>query len=59
MSALPEKLREVLVLTYFQGLTSREISERIDIPIGTVKSRVRAAREALRTALGDGSGGKA
>ena len=43
----PEE-RQVLVLGYFAGLTSREIADEIRIPVGTVKSRVRSALIKLR-----------
>ncbi len=36
---LPEFLRQVLLLAYFQGLKYREIADALDIPVGTVKSR--------------------
>jgi RNA polymerase sigma factor (sigma-70 family) len=49
---LPEEQRRVLVLAAFQGRTSREISEREGIPLGTAKTRLRAAMLRLRTALG-------
>lgn len=49
LAELPEHEREVLVLAYFSGLTQREIAARIDLPLGTVKSR--AARGTRR--LGD------
>lgn len=49
---LPSEQREVIRLTYFEGLSSSEIAEKIRIPIGTVKSRVRAAMTRLRTLLG-------
>ncbi|MCB9787627.1 MAG: sigma-70 family RNA polymerase sigma factor [Deltaproteobacteria bacterium] len=49
---LPDSQREVLYLGYFEGLTSSEIAERLDIPVGTVKSRVAAALGKLRKALG-------
>lgn len=58
IKSLPHRLREVLGLFYFTGLTCREAAERIDIPIGTVKSRLRAARKALRNALLDDRGGQ-
>ena len=45
--------REVLVLGYFEGLSSSEIASRMGIPIGTVKSRVAAALSTLRLALSD------
>jgi RNA polymerase sigma-70 factor (ECF subfamily) len=40
---LPEFLRQVLVLAYYQGLKYREIAEILGIPVGTVKSRLHAA----------------
>jgi RNA polymerase sigma-70 factor (ECF subfamily) len=49
--------REVLLLGYFEGLSSSEIAARLSIPIGTVKSRVAAALGALRAALSDRAGG--
>lgn len=51
--ALPSDQREVLLLGYFEGLSSSEIAERIGIPTGTVKSRVAAALATLRQALSD------
>jgi RNA polymerase sigma-70 factor, ECF subfamily len=50
--ALPPEQREVLVLGYFEGLSSSEIAERLALPIGTVKSRVAAALGRLRAAFG-------
>jgi RNA polymerase sigma-70 factor, ECF subfamily len=40
---LPDMLRQVIVLAYFQGLRYQEIAEILDIPLGTVKSRLHAA----------------
>ena len=40
---LPEFLRQVVVLTYYQGLKYREVAEILGIPVGTVKSRLHAA----------------
>lgn len=50
---LSAEQREVLLLGYFEGLSSTEIAERIGVPLGTVKSRVAAALAALRGALSD------
>jgi RNA polymerase sigma-70 factor (ECF subfamily) len=43
--------REVILLGYFEGLSSTEIAERLGKPVGTVKSRTRSALEKLRGAL--------
>lgn len=40
---LPDFLRQVVVLAYYQGLKYREIAEVLNIPVGTVKSRLHAA----------------
>ena len=54
VAALPTNQREVLSLGYFEGLSSSEMAQRLDIPMGTVKSRMRAAMKALRQALNTG-----
>ena len=43
VSEMPENLRTVLLLNYFQGLSYKEIADVLDIPLGTVKSRLHAA----------------
>ena len=43
LSELPEHLRLVVNLVYFQGLKYREAAEVLSIPVGTVKSRLHAA----------------
>jgi RNA polymerase sigma-70 factor (ECF subfamily) len=48
---LPGREREVLVLKEFEGLRYREIAELLDIPIGTVTSRLYSARQRLARAL--------
>ena len=52
LDALPEDQRAVVRLAYFDGLTQSEIAERLGIPLGTVKTRLRLAFGRLRTALG-------
>ena len=48
---LPDKLREVCVMRDIQELSYQEISELLDIPEGTVKSRLNSARIKLRKIL--------
>jgi len=56
LETLAPEQREVLLLGYFEGLTSSEMAEHLAIPMGTVKSRVAAALGALRRALSDQQG---
>ena len=51
VSELPDHERRVMVLAYSDGLSQTDISERLDMPIGTVKSRTRRALARLRTRL--------
>lgn len=51
LADLPSDQRQVLELGYFEGLSSSEIAERIDTPVGTVKSRVAAALAKLRLVM--------
>jgi RNA polymerase sigma-70 factor (ECF subfamily) len=51
LESLPERDREVLVLKEFEGLRYREIAEVLGVPIGTVMSRLYAARRRLAAAL--------
>jgi RNA polymerase sigma-70 factor (ECF subfamily) len=48
LETLPERLREVLVLRYYQDQSEAEIAEILGIPRGTVKSRLHAAVRAAR-----------
>jgi RNA polymerase sigma-70 factor, ECF subfamily len=56
LRSLPDEQRVVLLLGYFEGLSSSEIAERISAPVGTVKSRVAAALARLRGALANRGG---
>jgi len=47
---LPDFLRDVVLLAYYQGLKYREIAEILGIPVGTVKSRLHAALNKLQEA---------
>ncbi len=48
---IPLELQIVLELHYWENLTTRELSDVMEIPQGTVKSRLRRAREALEKAM--------
>ena len=45
---LPDAQREAVVLAYWGGLTADEIARRIEVPLGTAKSRIRLGLEKLR-----------
>jgi RNA polymerase sigma-70 factor, ECF subfamily len=47
MDALPEELRQAITLRELEGLSYEEISEMMSCPIGTVRSRIFRAREAI------------
>jgi RNA polymerase sigma-70 factor (ECF subfamily) len=53
LDLLPWYLRSVVVMAYYQGLKYREIAEALNIPVGTVKSRLHAAIAKLATAWKD------
>src|SRR3954454_14919029 len=48
---LPDKYRTAIVLKYIEELSLNEISEILDLPLGTVKTRIHRGREALRQQL--------
>ena len=52
VEALPEKLRSVVVMCELSGLSTRQISEALQIPPGTVSSRRSLAMAALEKSLG-------
>lgn len=49
--ALPEPFRVALLMYYFEGLSYREIAEQLEMPIGTVMSRLSRAKGLLRANL--------
>jgi RNA polymerase sigma-70 factor (ECF subfamily) len=51
---ISEDLREILVLRDLQGLTYEELQQALDLPAGTVKSRLYRARAALKSELAGG-----
>ena len=50
---LPEDLRILVTLYYLEGFSQKEISEALDIPEGTIKSRLSRARDFLKAQLSD------
>jgi len=54
LAAVPDYQRRPIELAYYEGLTHVEISQALDLPLGTVKSRLRLGLEKMRTALGIG-----
>lgn len=53
LALLPEDLRVALTLREFEGRSYQEISEIMDTPIGTVRSRIFRARESIENELHD------
>lgn len=51
LEALSERERRAVELAYFDGLTYREVAERLEEPEGTVKSRLRSALHKLHRSL--------
>jgi RNA polymerase sigma-70 factor, ECF subfamily len=51
MKSLPENQRQALECAYFQGMSHTEIAEKTGQPLGTVKTRIRSAMEALKKVL--------
>ncbi len=49
MSKLPQEQRQVLHLSYYRGQSHGAIAEWLDLPIGTVKSRIRLAMQSIRS----------
>ena len=52
LAQLPEEQRHTLVLAYFGGLTQSEIAAKLNVPLGTVKTRMRSGMIKLRALLG-------
>ena len=49
LQQLDQKYRTIVELAYFEGFTQKEISEKLDIPLGTVKSSVKIAMRKLKS----------
>jgi RNA polymerase sigma-70 factor (ECF subfamily) len=55
LAELPAEQRQVLELAYFWGLSQQQIASRLEVPVGTVKGRLRLGIAKLRRAWDDGS----
>jgi len=51
LETLPPVQRQVIELAFYEGLTHTEISERLNVPLGTIKTRIRLAMVKLRDGL--------
>jgi len=53
LADLEPEWREIIVLRFIEDMSYEEISDTLDLPLGTVKSRINRARRALRDAMQD------
>jgi RNA polymerase sigma-70 factor (ECF subfamily) len=51
IATLPDPQRQAVELAYFDGYTQQEIAAKMDVPVGTVKGRLRLAMQRLRSLL--------
>lgn len=51
LAGLPDPQRQVIELMYFSGLSQTKVADRLEVPLGTVKSRTLLGMRRLRTAL--------
>ena len=57
VAALPPEQRVLIECAFFEGYTQSELAERFDLPLGTVKTRIRTGMQSLRRALAPLGGG--
>ena len=55
LTSIPTRERQLLELAYYGGLTQTELADRLELPLGTVKSRMFAGLSRLRTLLATGA----
>lgn len=53
MQVLSPEQREIIHLSFYEGLSHGEIAKQIDLPLGTVKSRIRLAFKRLKETMGE------
>ena len=53
LTSIPTRERQLLELAYYGGLTQTQLAERLELPLGTVKTRMSAGLSRLRTLLTD------
>ena len=53
LTEIPDKQSEVLKIAYYSGMTQQEISDKLKIPLGTVKTRMRQGMLKLKDILGE------
>jgi RNA polymerase sigma factor (sigma-70 family) len=54
LSSLDRDQRDLIEHSYILGYSHAEIAEKFDLPLGTVKTRIRKAMKALRSIFGNG-----
>ena len=52
LQELPDAQREAIQLVYWGGLTRREVAEQLQVPLGTIHTRLRLGMDKLRVTLG-------
>jgi len=52
LAKIPDAQRQIIEMLYFGGLTQLQVSQQIDVPLGTVKTRTLLGMQKLRRALG-------
>ena len=53
ISRLPDKYRQPLIMCYFEGVSYSKIADRMNVPLGSVKTLIRTGKEKLKTVIGD------